>query len=369
MIRNAPSSISPTSRLSSRPAREPPRVAPPPPPRVLEATDIVDKSAARARLQALPTLTDASRPSRAELPSVAARGLANLQAKSAATAPAALASQTTPTPPPAPTTTTSATPEVAEATPAAPMTTAERIMDDSTGFVAPPGWTAPATADEAYARVRDTVPSGVPLSSLSPTQLADVRAAQAYFVDEAVLQAHHGWHDFGNGETRSGDNEEFLLFHRGMMAAFEQSIDPSGGWRLPTWSPADGIPDGFEPLPLPAQIDAENESREVAEGVPLTDDRPENFDETIGTLPDLNALGGVFGDGWHGGVHGEIGGIMSTYYSPLDPMFFMWHGHIDGVVDEWATATGNSDLPELDRATAAAAFWDEVHAGGHHHGP
>jgi hypothetical protein len=44
-----------------------------------------------------------------------------------------------------------------------------------------------------------------------------------------------------------------------------------------------------------------------------------------------------FGWGLHGSVHGAVGGIMGTYNSPKDPVFFLHHTFIDKIWADWQT--------------------------------
>ena len=46
--------------------------------------------------------------------------------------------------------------------------------------------------------------------------------------------------------------------------------------------------------------------------------------------------------GPHNGVHGTIGGIMGTYLSPLDPIFWLHHCNIDRLWASWAVLHGNA---------------------------
>jgi hypothetical protein len=63
----------------------------------------------------------------------------------------------------------------------------------------------------------------------------------------------------------------------------------------------------------------------------------------IGDIPDLDSLGQAIGSEYHGSLHGDVGGTMSSFYSPADPIFYGWHGLIDTLADVWlATPNGKA---------------------------
>jgi hypothetical protein len=69
---------------------------------------------------------------------------------------------------------------------------------------------------------------------------------------------------------------------------------------------------------------------------------------------------------YHGAGHNAVGGIMSSFASPADPMFWGWHGHIDQILDAWlATPTGQA------WAASNPDHWltggTNEYAGGHAH--
>ena len=83
---------------------------------------------------------------------------------------------------------------------------------------------------------------------------------------------------------------------------------------------------------------------------------------------DPDTLGRAFGEsGYHASAHNRLGGVMAGFDSPRDPSFYLWHGHIDRIVDQWLQtpngqrwAAANPGHRLLDRNYSP-------HGGGHQH--
>jgi hypothetical protein len=54
---------------------------------------------------------------------------------------------------------------------------------------------------------------------------------------------------------------------------------------------------------------------------------------------------GVLENQPHDNIHGAIGGFMSAFMSPIDPIFFMHHSNIDRLWDVWTRKQAKSGLP------------------------
>lgn len=88
----------------------------------------------------------------------------------------------------------------------------------------------------------------------------------------------------------------------------------------------------------------------------------------LNDIPDLDTLGRIIGmSGFHGSVHGIIGGTMNGYGSPSDPIFYAWHGYIDTIVDNWLKTTAgrnwmtaNPNHPFLQVGYTSMDGWDDA---------
>jgi hypothetical protein len=208
---------------------------------------------------------------------------------------------------------------------------------------------------------------------------------------EHMLPHHYDWHrrNGSGGTAGAGSGTAFLGFHRAMMNEFRKYAMANGGrsW-LPMTATGEAIPpwlpDALTALDLSNLIDwyipRDNESI-VGWGIPsyLTVNAAAspwhtttvvidgNAYSRLGDIPDLDTLGraiaannynpsqgihnvdhdgdgvGEGGPGYHAAFHDKVGGTMSGFYSPTDPIFHGWHGLLEKIVDAWlATANGRA---------------------------
>lgn len=149
----------------------------------------------------------------------------------------------------------------------------------------------------------------------------------------------------------------FLPWHRISLLQFERIIQLLTGeadWALPYWDYADAgsvtaMPPAFLnessalfqpgrnfrpfPVPTPTWQDA---GSFIAFGGGLRD-TPVHRGEEPGAL-ELNP---------HNPVHGIVGGIMASFQSPLDPIFYLHHANIDRFWEIWLTL-GDRENPRED---------------------
>jgi tyrosinase len=143
----------------------------------------------------------------------------------------------------------------------------------------------------------------------------------------------------------------FLPWHRAYLFYFEQacaSVLNKPTFALPywNWSKFPSIPDPF----WEANSSLLHQPRSIAKGGKLDDrstgqatiDRIQaiaNFTE-YGSAEATRLRPPVRGSGLelpHNSVHGQIGGTMGSFLSPLDPIFWLHHAYIDLLWSKWQT--------------------------------
>jgi len=209
------------------------------------------------------------------------------------------------------------------------------------------------------------------LSSLTSTERTELANLIRNYVTQTVLDEHQAWHAIhGPGGTRGvGSGERFLAFHRNFIGKLEDHLIAENQNQyvpLPTWNPANRIPSEFShpgrntdnpQLPVPSWATASGGTT-----------RDPLFDHTsLSQFTSSDELGRSFGDDFHGSVHGTIGGVMSSFNSPSDPIFYPWHGFIDDIWSEWESLRGSSPTTPTTPTTnpgrcfiATAAYGSEL---------
>ena len=161
------------------------------------------------------------------------------------------------------------------------------------------------------------------------------------------------------------NNWFFLPWHRWFLFYFEENCREilrqnklSDDFSLPYWNWPDNngaIPDAFwgEGNPL------NDTTRYVTKGYMLPMET--NSDEVVQNILAINDFL-IFGSGRsssprefgttgqlegtpHNTVHAQLGGDMSTFMSPLDPIFWVHHSNVDRLWSEWAAKHPGSILP------------------------
>lgn len=195
-----------------------------------------------------------------------------------------------------------------------------------------------------------------------------------------VLDDHIEWHTVGGTRIL-----EFLPWHREFIARFNSWRAEFGYPPTLSWYPGNAIPTGVE-------ID---DTTRGTMPLFLGATQPP-FDPALNHIPTWFTLAGgalgLMGLGykrladfvtlaefsnyleafWHGQVHCNIGGIMCTFESPRDPIFFRWHGIIDRLYENFCSVKGlgcagvpmpASDLWMADNAADLAANGAEPSSG------
>ncbi len=255
--------------------------------------------------------------------------------------------------------------------------------------VAPGGkWSLSVSASDKKGMVHmamlDVVsPGGNAPAYSAPKHYGDMSAAKLTllsklhnsFMTPAHLQEHSSWHEVnGSGGTRGpGSGDLFLLFHHQMMTMLSDYCAQNGGkalltdGKVPIWDPTQAIPSQIKNakaqrktsnpnIPMPQWLLLKGEAATAA-GLKRWGSAPTGDITGIKTLDDvktLDDLGRLLGtSGYHGSAHNEIGGTMSSFGSPQDPIFFGWHGHIDDIMLKWVYKTANGQKWFSDPANAA----------------
>jgi hypothetical protein len=162
------------------------------------------------------------------------------------------------------------------------------------------------------------------------------------------MMEHMDWHKDPANHNRTGNyGERFLEFHKQFIDKFDQYRLSKGLLPVSGWDPS---------TPIPAYL-----SHDHVLTAPRNTDNPFALDPNCatptwatvqgGTTPDPkhgytsllqfqseDELGWSIDSGWHGTVHNTIGGDMSQFHSPIDPVFWRWHRWIDNVRAAWVGA-------------------------------
>ncbi len=191
--------------------------------------------------------------------------------------------------------------------------------------------------------------------------------------NETLLPHHAAWHEVnGPGGTRGpGSGSAFLQMHHEMVADMERFIRDSGRdldlLPLVEWRPSQVVPaqlgqvERFSTtpnVPTPSWLTLAGGGT----GAPV-------FGYTrLDEFKTLDELGRAFGSGppdnlgYHGAGHAAVGGVMWSRRAPEDPVFWLWHRHIDNVIETWLTTPNGQAWSATDEGRA----WRQP--GGHHHG-
>jgi len=233
-------------------------------------------------------------------------------------------------------------------------TLAERLIElageSDIGEVEPTFSTLAAGEFEAALEVLRKAPKVADVWKMTP----DVRKALSTVIHEfgkQQVEPHVAWHSFGGrhrsgGEEGAGSGELFFGFHRMMLAALEAKVGE--GFKLPEWNPGTAVPPELtaqtgQPRTRNPQVPVRG-FLTIDGGNPWSNpwDRSGKQYRSLHDFTTPDELAQAIGlSGYHGSTHVMIGGVMATFRSPLDDAFYLWHGHIDHILDEWLTKTAN----------------------------
>lgn len=159
------------------------------------------------------------------------------------------------------------------------------------------------------------------------------------------MTEHMDWHNASENKNRTGNyGERFLIFHRDYIEKFDQFRLTKGLLPVSAWDPSTPIPANLDHPHVLTQPRATSDpySTDPACKTPTwatmgggADVDPLWGYTRLGQFQSLDELGRSVDHGWHGTVHNTIGGDMSTFSSPIDPIFWRWHRWVDNVSRTW----------------------------------
>ncbi len=162
------------------------------------------------------------------------------------------------------------------------------------------------------------------------------------------MQEHMDWHGAPENQNRTGKyGERFLTFHQQFIAKFDAFRTAKGLLPVTPWDPATPIPPALaHPHTLtaprhsddPSSVNPHCKTPSWATTAGGTDPAPIYGYTHLHQFQSLDELGRSIDSGWHAAVHNTIGGDMSRFHSPIDPIFWRWHGWVDNVRAMWTTS-------------------------------
>jgi hypothetical protein len=210
----------------------------------------------------------------------------------------------------------------------------------------------------AMARARD-------LNSLSAAERTTLVGLMLEYINDARVDfhRHHVVHRdvtlFTHHTAMIRELEDFLV-----ARGFSQFVP------LPTWNPANPIPDEFFVV---KPFDNGTFSRVVngqVETRPALQDRTPNLPKPVDfahpqicSFTDGNVLGNEM-NGWHGSVHCGIGGTMCDIrQSPAAPIFWNWHAYVSEMFyDDFNHCLGWRDIGHATEVVGLAAMNGKLYA-------
>jgi hypothetical protein len=159
------------------------------------------------------------------------------------------------------------------------------------------------------------------------------------------MMEHMDWHNDPQNRQRTGNyGERFLEFHRQFIDKFDAFRATKSLLQVEPWDPSTQIP-GYlshdyilmaaRQTDYPFSINPHCKTPTWATAAGGTDPDPLFGHTSLLQFASLDQLGRSIDGGWHGTVHNTIGGDMSQFHSPIDPIFWRWHRWVDGVRSTW----------------------------------
>jgi tyrosinase len=212
-------------------------------------------------------------------------------------------------------------------------------------------------------------------SMSSSEQQTFIRGVEALVANGryAELSAHHSrfmmhrMHAMTDSEGESTGMLRFLPWHRAYLIEFERAlVNEQSAAFIPYWdwwrtsTTTSGIPSWMESVrPVvegTAEINgASQDFREQANRAAIVNDLSANL-STIEAIDDFSAFTAALETGPHNSGHAQMGGVMGSMLSPVDPMFWLHHAMVDRVWARWQL--GNpGELPSLTGTNATMDPW------------
>ena len=177
------------------------------------------------------------------------------------------------------------------------------------------------------------------------------------------MTEHMDWHTDPVNRNRTGNyGERFMSFHKQFIDKFDVFRQSKGLLPVSAWDPATPIPAALSHDHIlmagrdtsnPYSVDPHCKTPTWATVNGGSDPDP-NFGYTkLSQFQSLDEFGRSIDSGWHGAVHNTIGGDMSQFHSPIDPIFWRWHRWIDGIGAKWSALKSPT---HIDRFNSAASL-------------
>jgi len=159
----------------------------------------------------------------------------------------------------------------------------------------------------------------------------------AFVAGGAPIAEHEAWHNtHGPGGTQgAASGTDFLMWHRFYLRKLEDYLGANGVHHhvpIPYW-PSE--------MQVPAEVSAGVSNTNPAVSTPTWASvqggvaaAPLFGHTALAQFRTTDELGRAIA-GYHGSVHGALGGLMTSFASPGAPLFYMWHGYIDHIWEEW----------------------------------
>ena len=166
---------------------------------------------------------------------------------------------------------------------------------------------------------------------MSDQDRAEFHALVVRYIDESDAVQEH------NDTGPNAHSQNFLSWHRYFLTKFEHWLHQQGADKFipcPTWNPGNQIPANFGQKP--ATPAAELRTGNISSPLPMRFTIAGDGVKSILDYADYDELNDEV-EPYHDGVHGDIGGIMSTHQSPKDPIFWPLHSLLTLVYEIWLT--------------------------------
>ncbi len=177
------------------------------------------------------------------------------------------------------------------------------------------------------------------------------------------MMEHMDWHTDPANQNRTGNyGERFLMFHKAFVDKFDVFRQSKGLFPVSGWDPATPIPPALShdhvleagrDTDYPNSVNPHCKTPTWATVVGGIEPDPRYGYTKLSQFKSLDELGRSIDSGWHGTVHNTIGGDMSQFHSPIDPIFWRWHRWIDNVRAAWQALQSPA---HVNRLNIAASF-------------
>jgi hypothetical protein len=176
------------------------------------------------------------------------------------------------------------------------------------------------------------------------------------------MMEHMDWHNDPANQNKQGNyGERFLLFHKQFVDKFDVFRQTKGLIPVSAWDPTTPIPASLShdhvlmmarDTDNPYAVNPHCKTPTWATSAGGADHDPIHGYTKLAQFQSLDELGRSIDSGWHGTVHNTIGGDMSMFHSPIDPIFWRWHKWIDNIRASWVAINAVSNFNHFNAAAS-----------------